>query len=241
MSACASGNPGSSSIELRLGGLTPLSSCDWPGELAAVLFCRGCAWACPYCHNRHLMPAAGPSEPSWAEAMAFLGRRRGLLDGVVFSGGEPTLQRDLGPAMAAVRALSFRVGLHSAGPCPERLAAVLPLVDWVGFDVKAPFADYDRVTGAAGSGGKARESLIRLLAAGVPYEVRTTAHPGILDAAALLRLAGEIAALGVTRYALQVAHQTGSEDSGQGYLRFDEIVAALKSQFQDFTLRGSSS
>ncbi|WP_295886335.1 anaerobic ribonucleoside-triphosphate reductase activating protein, partial [uncultured Thiohalocapsa sp.] len=105
-----------SADQLRLGGLTPLTSLDYPGELAAVVYCRGCPWRCPYCHNADLQDAHGPSEPTWPEVLDFLARRRGLLDAVVFSGGEPTAQRALGAAMAEVRAMGFKVGLHTGGP-----------------------------------------------------------------------------------------------------------------------------
>ncbi|HEX7972614.1 MAG TPA: anaerobic ribonucleoside-triphosphate reductase activating protein, partial [Thiobacillus sp.] len=156
-----------SSAFLRVGGLTPLSTTDWPGQLAAVVFCQGCPWRCGYCHNPDLIPARGANEIPWDDVLAFLHRRQGLLDGVVFSGGEPTLQAALPDAMREVRALGFRIGLHTGGAYPQRLAAVLPLVDWVGFDVKAPFADYARITGAAGSGARALAGLQQVLASGV--------------------------------------------------------------------------
>lgn len=183
-------------IDLRLGGLARLSSCDWPGQLAAILFCQGCPWRCPYCHNTHLLCATAPAALTWDEAAAFLETRRGLLDGVVFSGGEPTLQAALPEAIAAIRAMGFKIGLHTAGSFPDRLERVLPLVDWVGFDVKAPFADYDRLTGVSGSGGKAKDSLIRLLTAGTPRDIRITADPAWADAGVLDRLKYELAALG---------------------------------------------
>ena len=170
---------------LRIGGLTPLTSVDYPGELAAVVYCRGCPWRCPYCHNADLQDPDGPCEPSWAEVLDFLERRRGLLDAVVFSGGEPTAQQALGAAMAEVRAMGFKVGLHTGGPYPERITQLLPLVDWIGLDIKALPEDYPLVTAVPGSGDKAWQSLHLLLEAGVDLEVRTTPMPG-LDAPAYL-------------------------------------------------------
>ena len=79
-------------MPLRIGGLTPLSTTDYPGQLAAAVFCQGCPWRCGYCHNPHLIPATVKQGIDWVEVMRFLERRRGLLDAVVFSGGEPTLQ-----------------------------------------------------------------------------------------------------------------------------------------------------
>ncbi|NJO54558.1 MAG: anaerobic ribonucleoside-triphosphate reductase activating protein [Bacteroidales bacterium] len=184
--------------ELRVGGLARLSCCDWPGHLVATVFLQGCPWRCRYCHNPHLLPARGAEEIAWPDVLAFLEARRGLLDGVVFSGGEPTVQAALPAAVRAVRALGFRVGLHTGGGVPERLKAVLALLDWVGFDVKASFDDYARITGVPGSGEAARASLRLLLASGVACDLRTTVHPALLDDAALARLEDELAALGVT-------------------------------------------
>jgi pyruvate formate lyase activating enzyme len=204
--------PASPTTELRIGGFVGLSGCDWPGELAATVFCQGCPWQCRYCHNTHLLPADRAGQIAWSSVLDFMRSRVGLLDGLVFSGGEPTLQQGLAAAMRDVRALGFRVGLHTAGPYPERLTAVLPLVDWVGFDAKAPFDDYPRVTGVTGSGERARDSLLRVLASGVAYEVRTTVHPTLLDQTMLHKLAGTLTDLGVRRYALQAFRGTGCQD-----------------------------
>ena len=127
---------------LRVGGFTPLSTTDYPNYLSAVVFCQGCPWRCGYCHNPHLLPAHAPGEIAWSDVLSFLRRRWGLLDAVVFSGGEPLAQAGLGDAMRTIRRMGFRVGLHTAGTYPSRLAQVLSLVDWIGFDIKAPFAEY---------------------------------------------------------------------------------------------------
>lgn len=171
---------------LRVGGLTRCSATDYPGKLAAVLYCQGCAWRCGYCHNPELQPARARREIPWAEVKAFLEKRRGLLDAVVFSGGEPTQQPGLAAAMREVKALGFLVGLHTAGIVPRRLAEVLPLANWVAMDVKARFADHERVTGVRGSGARARLSERLIRSSGVacefhtvaaePREARTQAH-----------------------------------------------------------------
>jgi len=189
---------------LVVGGMTPLTTIDFPGRLAAVVFCQGCPWRCRYCQNAHLLPPTSNAVLPWGGVLAFLGRRRGLLDGVVFSGGEPTLQETLPDALAAVRALGFETGLHTAGVYPERLAAVLPLLDWVGIDIKADRAGYGALTGGGtASGDRAWRSLEIVLASGVPYEVRTTVHPDLLPPDQLLALAQDLAELGVADYALQ--------------------------------------
>uniref|UniRef100_Q07LS4 Anaerobic ribonucleoside-triphosphate reductase activating protein n=1 Tax=Rhodopseudomonas palustris (strain BisA53) TaxID=316055 RepID=Q07LS4_RHOP5 len=199
-----------SSAELRVGGLARLSTCDWPGQLAATVFCQGCPWDCSYCHNPHLLPVMGEAAWPWAQVLAFLERRRGLLDAVVFSGGEPTLQTALPQAIATVRAMGFRIGLHTGGAYPRRLAGVLPLLDWVGFDVKAPFEDYQRITGVVGSGDRALQSLRHLLGIGVAYQLRTTVHPALLSADDLANLAAQLGSLGVKDHTIQPFRELGS-------------------------------
>jgi len=158
---------------LRVGGLTRCSASDYPGKLAAVVFCQGCAWRCGYCHNPELQPRRGGEDIAWSDVLAFLERRQGLLDAVVFSGGEPTLQAGLAPAVREVKARGFLVGLHTAGIVPRRLAEVLPLLDWVAMDVKAKFDEHERVTGVRGSAHRARESRELILASGTACEFHT--------------------------------------------------------------------
>jgi len=196
-------------MALRIGGLAPFSAADYPGRLAAVVFCQGCAWRCGYCHNPHLLPRRAASELSWHDVLAFLERRRGLLDAVVFSGGEPTLQPALPAAMRAARRLGFNIGLHTAGMAPRRLALALPLADWVGMDIKAPFAEYPRITGVRCSGSTALASARMILASGVTHEFRTTVHPALLPPPVLQRLADELFGLGARHYALQQFRATG--------------------------------
>ncbi len=199
---------------LRIGGLQQWSSCDWPGELVATVFCQGCSWACPYCHNAHLRCPKGDGRIAWSEVLTFLRNRRGLLDGVVLSGGEPLLQGHLVEAVNDIRALGFKVGLHTGGSVPERFAAVLPLLSWVGFDVKAAFDEYEGITGVPGSGADAKESLTMLLLSGVPHQLRTTVHPALLDEAAIERLNADLAALGCGPTLIQEFRKDGVADTG---------------------------
>ncbi len=192
--------------------MTPLSTTDYPGTLAAVLFCQGCSWRCVYCHNPHLIPVDAAPERGWGEALDFLRRRVGLLDAVVFSGGEPTLQDGLADAMRDVRRLGFQIGLHTAGSYPERLAEVLPLLDWVGLDVKASFQRYEVVNGVAGSGAKVQESLSLIVESGVEHECRTTVHPTLFTEAELAALSQSLFALGARRHVLQAFRAAGCRD-----------------------------
>lgn len=227
---------------LNVGGFTPFSATDYPGRLAAVVFVEGCAWRCGYCHNPHLQQRPLLSPLAWRDIAVTLERRRGLLDAVVFSGGEPTTDPALGDALALVRAMGFDAGLHTAGIYPDRLRAVLPLADWVGIDVKAPFADYEGITRVPGSGAAARECIRSVLASGLAYECRTTVHPAQLSQDALLRMADELVALGVRRWVLQQFRPQGCADAG---LRLatgvayppEELLAALRERFDDVVLR----
>lgn len=190
-------------MQLAIGGLTPMSTLDYPGELAAVIFCQGCPWRCRYCHNGHLLGCESDQSIAWDEVFAFLQRRRGLLDAVVFSGGEPTLQTALPQAIKQVRALGFKVGLHTAGCYPQRLRRILPLLDWVGLDFKALPNDYAAVTGVPGSAEKAIASLRLLLASGIDHEVRVTVHPSLLPPAKLRQLSALLQGHGAPRVVLQ--------------------------------------
>lgn len=205
-SAASSPSPASrpdSMAELRVGGLTPLTTIDFPGRLAAVVFCQGCPWRCVYCHNPHLIPADTPPERSWEAVRVFLARRRGLLDGVVFSGGEPTLQSALPEAMREVRDMGFQVALHTAGMYPERLAAVLPMLDWVGLDIKAPAHLHDAIVGAPGGHARVLASLDLILASGVAHQCRTTWSPELYDAETLAAMTAGLADRGVRHWTRQ--------------------------------------
>jgi pyruvate formate lyase activating enzyme len=188
-----------------VGGLTPFSTIDYPGHLAAVIFCQGCPWRCAYCHNPQLRPPEPASgEKRWTEIVEWLESRRGLLDAVVFSGGEPLLQRRLSEALRQVRALGYGIGLHTAGICPRRLSDALPLIDWLGLDIKAPFRDYARVTGGD-NGSAARRSLALALASGKPYEIRCTVDESLLAPDDARRMVRQLARMGVWRITLQTA------------------------------------
>jgi pyruvate formate lyase activating enzyme len=204
--------PGPGAEPLRIGGLEKLSAVDWPGMLAAVVFCQGCAWRCRYCHNTHLRPLRSESEIAWEWVVRWLGRRRGLLDAVVFSGGEATQQPGLAAALRQVRDLGFKAGLHTAGSDPEALRAVLPLLDWIGFDYKAPFASYGRITGSS-QGDRAMRSLSLVIEAGVPCEVRTTWHPDLLSADELAQMGETLLRAGVGDWVIQRFRPEGCADT----------------------------
>lgn len=225
---------------LELGGFTPLSSVDWPGKLAAVLFVQGCPWRCSYCHNPELQARGRGGGVDWASVHATLQRRVGLLDGVVFSGGEPTLSRHLGAAVDAVRALGHGAALHTAGIYPDRLAELLPRLDWVGFDVKTALGDYDALTRRRGSSGAVARSLGHLLASGVDHEIRTTYHPRLVNDTALRDVARLLKNVGVRDWVLQAwrAHDDdGAALTPSWHWPADELLRELRDDVPTLTLR----
>ncbi|MFO1339400.1 MAG: anaerobic ribonucleoside-triphosphate reductase activating protein [Burkholderiaceae bacterium] len=204
---------------LQVGGFEPFSTTDWPGQLCAVVFVQGCPWRCGYCHNpalqardlgRRVLGEAGRAErsegadrPDWAGVRARLRERTGLLDGVVFSGGEPTVDAALPDAIDDARALGFRIGLHTAGIYPRRLEALLPRLDWIGLDLKTDRHRYAALTGAVNAGRAAAQALDLVAASGVPFEVRTTYDPEALPDDAVLAMAAQLREQAVGRWVLQ--------------------------------------
>ncbi len=193
---------------MDLRGLTRFSLVDYPGRIGCIAFAGGCNLRCPFCHNPCLVFDPG-SQPRVTEKefFNFLASRRGKLEGVVISGGEPLLQPELGEFIARIRNEGFLVKLDTNGTLPERLAAILsgPGVDALGIDYKAPRARYGVLTGTGqdGLGEKVGESLRLALAAGVELDVRTTVHRALLgedDLGAMLR---ELAEAGVRNWMLQ--------------------------------------
>jgi pyruvate formate lyase activating enzyme len=227
----------------RAGGVVPFSTTDWPGHLAAVVFAQGCPWRCRYCHNPHLVPVQGEDERDFDRVLAWLGSRKGLIDGVVFSGGEPTAQPALASALDDVRALGFATGLHTGGMYPRRLPEVLPRLDWVGLDVKAPKDEYESVTGIPRSGLGAFVTLAILMQSTVAHEVRTTVHPTVTPPDMLERLAHELADAGVTRWVLQPFRAQGCGDyalkqaAPNGAHVDDDLVARLAAIVPDVRVR----
>lgn len=203
---------GHTADDLTIADVEPFSACDWPGHLAAVVFLQGCPWQCTYCHNVSIIDPRASGRVAWSAVRRLLASRRGLLDAVVFSGGEPTRQAGLVDAARQAKAMGFAVGLHTGGAYPRRLAEVLPLVDWVGLDIKAPVGKYSAVTGVANSAHPAYVSLRHVLDAGVPVQVRTTVDPTILNADDVDQIRRAVTSMGVTDYVVQQVRTDGASE-----------------------------
>ena len=189
-----------------LGGFQPLTLTDFPGRVACIVFTQGCNLRCGYCHNWQLIarkPVAEANAPSEAEIFAFLETRRRKLDGVVVTGGEPTIQPDLLDFLARVKSLGFEVKLDTNGTNPSVLAEALTrgLLDYVAMDVKHDPARYAELVGVAVDPCNLAASRDLLLSSGVAHEFRTTVVPQFHDEAAIERIAQFCA--GASRMVLQ--------------------------------------
>lgn len=188
--------------------LQPLSLSDYPGKLAAIVFLAGCNLRCPFCYNSELvlpelMAGLRPLAPE--AVLTGLAERLGFLDGVVLTGGEPTLSPELPEFVRSLKSFGFLVKLDTNGTNPAVLAKLLQekLLDYVALDIKAPFPRYSEYTGLKEVGEVVRavqESLSVVLRLAPDYEVRTTVAPG-LSAPDLLAIAQGLK--GIKRYVLQ--------------------------------------
>ncbi len=205
--------------DLQIAGIARLSSCDWPGKLVATVFLQGCPLNCGYCHNPGLLNPRVPGTIAWQEVLDLLDKRHGLLDGVVFSGGEPTRQAGLADAMRHVRKRGFGVGIHTSGAYPKRFAEVLPLCDWIGLDIKAPERLYGAVTGVQSAATKAFDCLRLALEAGTALQVRTTVDPTTMTTDDVAELTNTLLRLGVREHVLQEVRAEGTRAEYSEVLR----------------------
>ena len=173
---------------MRIVGLQKMTLLDYPGRVACTVFLGGCNFRCPFCHNSELLD--GTAEPIMAQQtlLSFLEKRKGLLDGVCITGGEPTLQRDLPALLSAVKALGYAVKLDTNGYRPEILKDLVGqgLVDYVAMDVKNSPARYAETAGLPELDiARIEESLTFLLSDSVDYELRTTVAEPLHDRQAM--------------------------------------------------------
>jgi pyruvate formate lyase activating enzyme len=211
---------------LKVGGFVPFTTIDFPGVNAAcVVFCQGCPWRCPYCQNKNLQTGSAEENFAWDEGdegetgsardtgaawdawdlvLAKITARKGFLDGVVFSGGEPLAQDALADAAYTVKQLGMKVGLHTGGAYPERLRELLNgAVDWVGLDIKTCFDEYDSLTGVPGSGLAVQHSLNILIDSSIDFECRTTVDPAFVSPQHIEKISKYLSLRGVKIYKLQ--------------------------------------
>ncbi len=189
---------------MLIGGLEKLTVIDFPGEIAAIIFTQGCNFRCHFCYNPMLvLPAKTDGKVRYSsqeeaedhllkedDLFAFLESRRGKLDGVVITGGEPTLHADLPEFIERIRALGYKVKLDTNGTNPEMLARLIGagLLDYIAMDIKAPRERYGEVVGVQLDFSRIEKSIKIIMESGRPYEFRTTVVPDLLDGKDIARM-----------------------------------------------------
>lgn len=168
---------------MKIGGLIKFTLIDFPGRPAAVVFTQGCNFRCRYCHNPELVYPHMFAEPvAMEEIYSFLKRRQGTLEGVVVSGGEPTLHEDLPSFLADLKAMGYATKLDTNGTRPEMLKSLLDakLLDYIAMDIKAPMEKYALITGVDFNPEVLRQSMDMIRNSGLEYEFRTTYDKEVL-------------------------------------------------------------
>ena len=183
---------------MQIGGFLKNSFVDYPGVIACVVFVPGCNMDCWYCHNRHLWDADDTVDMQ--EVDEFLDKRRGFIDGVVITGGEPTLQKDLEQFIDHVKAKGYLVKLDTNGLRPDVVKKLIYKIDYIAMDIKAPPGEINRVVSFDIDEEKIWQSARIIMDSGVDYEFRTTMMP-LLCAEDIKKIAQRIS--GAKRYALQ--------------------------------------
>ncbi|MEI8360905.1 MAG: anaerobic ribonucleoside-triphosphate reductase activating protein [bacterium] len=195
-----------------IGGIEKLTLLDYPGKLAAIIFTQGCNFRCQYCYNPMLVWPIEDGRLKYqrdhsqiieSDLFVFLESRRGKLDGVVISGGEPTLHRDLPVFIKKIKDLGFAIKLDTNGTNSVMLKDLLSqnLLDYVAMDIKAPFAKYEQVTAVTVDLKNIEESIAIIKKSGLPYEFRTTLVPGLHDLEAVEQMGQLI--IGADKWYLQ--------------------------------------
>lgn len=167
---------------MQILGLNRTTLLDYPEHVAATVFTGGCNFRCPFCHNMDLVLREVEPALSTEDFFAFLEKRKGILDGVCITGGEPTLQKDLPDFIRGIRDKGYLVKLDTNGYRPKVLEELLRenLLDYVAMDIKSSVENYPRVTGMADLDVTGiQESVSLLKSAGIPYEFRTTVVKGL--------------------------------------------------------------
>lgn len=191
------------SSPMIIAGLQKNSFIDFPGKISCVLFTTGCNFICPYCHNADLARGEYPARIDSAEVMDFLKSRRGMLEGVTITGGEPTLAKGIVDLCRAVKSLGYPVKLDTNGSRPEILRQLLAqhLVDFIAMDVKAPLDSYGPFSRNPQIHERLSASIRTIMESSPAYEFRTTCAKPFVNEASVESIAETIE--GAARYVLQ--------------------------------------
>ena len=189
---------------MKIGGFQKISLSDYPGTICAVVFTQGCNFRCPYCHNPELVdPDRYSPLIDEAEVLAFLKKRRGKIEAVTLTGGEPTIQRDMKRFLSLLRKMGFRIKLDTNGSRPDVLKKIIDqeLIQYVAMDLKGPLNHYGRIVCAKAQTADIIHSIDLIRSSGIEREFRTTAVLTLLNPDDVLETARLIAP--TDRYILQ--------------------------------------
>ncbi len=166
---------------MNIQGLQKLTLLDFPEKTACTVFTGGCNLRCPFCHNASLVLMPNENESAENAVLEYLEKRKGIIDGVCITGGEPLMQPDLLSFIEKCKAIGVAVKLDTNGAAPQRLKEILSsdMVDYVAMDIKASPENYNTATGTALGFRPFAESMEIIRQSGVPYEFRTTAVKGL--------------------------------------------------------------
>ncbi len=169
---------------MKIGGLLKFSLIDYPQKMSAVIFTQGCNFRCSYCHNPELvLPQEFHTPLLEKDVLAFLEKRRHQLEGVVISGGEPTLQKDLIPFLRKIKKMGYAIKLDTNGSHPEVLQSVISqkLVDYIAMDIKSPLEKYHLFTQGNDYLAEIKSSIEMIRTSALDYEFRTTYVKSVLS------------------------------------------------------------
>ena len=180
---------------MEIAGFTPFSTIDYEGFLSTVIYTQGCNWNCIFCHNYNLIPKK-EGNFSLESTIDFIEKRRLLIDGVVISGGEPTLQKDLPEFCKEIKRLKLLIKLDTNGTSPDLLEFLIrkKLINYVAMDIKAPFDKYEKIIRTKFSVEKIKKSIRIIKSSNIPHEFRTTVHSSLLnleDLESILKIVGK--------------------------------------------------
>ncbi|MBQ7383729.1 MAG: anaerobic ribonucleoside-triphosphate reductase activating protein [Clostridia bacterium] len=224
-------------------GLQKTTLLDFPEKVACTVFTGGCNFRCPFCHNASLVISPDFSDiiPE-DEFFSFLNKRKGILDGVCITGGEPLLQRDIADFMKKIRDMGFAVKLDTNGAFPDRLKAILDegLVDYVAMDIKNSQEKYSETCGIQIDLSKISESISLLMNGNIPFEFRTTVVKELHTPQDIESIAKWIS--GARRYFLQSFTDSGdilaSGLSAYSPEEMKQILASARKYLPSSELRG---
>lgn len=182
---------------MRISGLQKMTLLDYPGKIACTVFLGGCNFRCPFCHNGELLDGSAEIIMDEREFLSFLSKRKGLLDAVCISGGEPTLQPGLAALLEQIKAMGYLTKLDTNGSRPEVLKELVSrdLLDYVAMDIKNSPDLYGQTAGAPVQLQKIEESIRFLTEEHLDYEFRTTVVAQLHDCASIARMGDWVAAL----------------------------------------------